>query len=374
MKSTAEKQRTILIIDDDASMRDLVERYLHTLGFAVLTAGEGKTGVMLFVEKSPDLVLLDLSMPEMDGFQVLEAVQKKIIDTPVIIISGVGTEKDTTKALKLGAWDYITKPFQELDILKHAVESALQKSALQAENKRLQAGRLTGERRKSYDLEKRSMELERAYNVLEREVHERKRAEKAIQSERAYMQAVIDGVRHPAMIVQLDRRVIMMNESGLAMLSSNYVGKDNLLCHQAYRQSDTPCSGEDHRCTLEELVETGNTAICKHRDILENGQERIFEVEASPLWNEDGTLHGFLEVIRNITEDLSMETQLREHQDRLYHLVHHDTLTSLPNRLLLQDRLQRMMVKAKRTKTNVAMLFLDLDRFKNVNDTLGTNS
>ena len=371
MKSTSEKQPTILIIDDDESMCDIVAQYLHTLGFSILTAGNGKTGIALFDENAPNLVLLDLSMPEMNGFQVLDALKEKIIDTPVIIISGVGSEKDTTRALKLGAWDYITKPFQELDILKHAVESALERAALQAQNKRLQEDRPAAGGGKASDLEKRTMELERAYNVLEREVQERKRAEKSIQSERAYMQAVIDGVRHPAIIVQPDRRIIMMNDAVMALLPSNYVGRDNLFCHQAYRQSDTPCSGEDHRCVLEEMMETGKAAICKHRDILENGEERIFELEASPLWNEDGTLHGFLEVIRNITEDLSMEAQLQEHQERLYHLVHHDTLTSLPNRLLLQDRLQRMMFKAKRTETSVAMIFLDLDRFKNINETLG---
>ena len=109
----------------------------------------------------------------------------------------------------------------------------------------------------------------------------------------------------------------------------------------------------------------------KHKDILEDNKERIFEVEASPLWNPDGTLHGVLEVIRNITEDLSTEAQLREHRERLYHVVHHDTLTNLPNRMLLQDRLSRMMMKAKRNKTYVAILFLDLDRFKKINETLG---
>ncbi len=371
MKSVNKKKQTILVIDDDESMCDLVARYLQALGYITLTADDGKAGLMQFEEKKPDLVLLDLSMPGMDGFQVLEVMQEKIIDTPVIIISGVGTEKDTTRALKLGAWDYITKPFKELDILRHSVETSLERSALQEEYKKLQEGQPRAVRREDSDLEKRTVELERAYSVLEREVQERKRAEKAIESERTYMQTVIDGVGHPAMIVLPDKSVMMMNEAGLAMLPSSYVGQDNVYCYQAYRQSNRPCSGEDHRCVLDELIKTGEAAICKHKDILENGDERIFELEASPLWNEDGTLHGFLEVVRNISEDLSMEGQLREHQERLYHLVHHDTLTSLPNRLLLQDRLQRMMVKANRTKTNVAMIFLDLDRFKNVNETLG---
>jgi diguanylate cyclase (GGDEF)-like protein len=251
------------------------------------------------------------------------------------------------------------------------VETALERAALQVANKKLQQKRPTEEEKKSPDLQRRTMELERAYNVLEREIQERKRAEKAIESERAYMQNVIDGVRQPAMIVKPDRKVTMINAAGLALLPSSYVGRDNLFCHQVYRQSDTPCTGEDRPCVLEELKQTGEAAICRHREILQNGDERIYELEVSPLWNEDGSMHGFLEIVRNITDDLTMETQLREHQERLYHLVHHDTLTSLPNRLLLQDRLQRMMVKADRTSTNVAVVFLDLDRFKKVNETLG---
>jgi len=370
MKSP-DKKHTVLVVDDDSSICDVVAKYLQLIGFSTVQALDGKTGIELFDEQRPDLVLLDLHMPEIDGFEVLKAINFRSKDVPVIIISGVGTQKDTTKALRLGAWDYITKPFQELDILKHAVETALERSAVQAANKELLKKQPMEEVQKHSDLQKRTMELERAYNVLEREIQERKRAEKAIDSERAYMQNVIDGVRHPAMIVHPDRTVTMINAAGLALLPSNYAGSNNLFCHQVYRQSDIPCGGEDHKCVLDELEKTGDAATCSHKEILANGDERIYELEASPLWNDDGSLHGFLEVIRNVTEDLSMENQLREHQDRLYHLVHHDTLTSLPNRLLLQDRLQRMLVKAKRSNTNVAVVFLDLDRFKKVNETLG---
>lgn len=371
MKYPGKKQQTVLVIDDDSSICEVVAKYLQLIGFSTLQAGDGRAGIKLFDEQNPDLVLLDLHMPDVDGFEVLKALNFRAREVPVIIISGVGTQKDTTRALRLGAWDYITKPFQELDILKHAVETALERAALQAANRELVKMQPPAKERKYSDLQKRTMELERAYNVLEREIQERKRAEKVIESERAYMQNVIDGVRHPAMIVQPDRKVTMINAAALALLPSNYVGSDRLFCHQVYRQSDIVCSGDNHPCVLEELQREGGAAICRHKEVLENGEERIYELEGSPLWNEDGSLHGFLEVVRNITEDLSMEAQLQEHQARLYHLVHHDTLTSLPNRLLLQDRLQRMMVKAKRAGTNVAVLFLDLDRFKKVNETLG---
>ena len=373
MNTSEAQTKTILIIDDDSSVCGLVTAYLRKIGFNTLAAAGGDAGLALFAGHAPDLVLVDLRMPEMDGFQVLEAIRARSSDIPVIIMSGLGTEKDTTRALKLGAWDYITKPFQELDILRHAVETALERAALLAASResRREKGSLPAGAKKVAESEQRTLELERAYNVLEREIHERKRAEKAIEDERTFMQAVIDGVRAPAMIVRPDRTVIMMNSACLAILPSGRVGREKLFCHEAYRQSDAPCGGEDHPCVFDELLRTGKTALCRHKDILANGEERFHELEAAPLWNEDGTLHGFLEVMRNITEDLSMEEQLREHQQRLYHLVHHDSLTSLPNRFLLQDRLQRMMVKARRGGANVAVVFLDLDRFKKINETLG---
>lgn len=369
--SSPDKKETLLVIDDESFVCDVISQYLTKQGYIVLAAGEGRHGIELFDEHAPALVLLDLQMPGMDGFEVLKAIRFRKRDVPVIVISGVGTQKDTTKALRLGASDYITKPFQELAVLKHAVATALERAALQKANRELRKTRPEKEQVGLPDIEKRTIELEQAYNVLEREIAERKRAEKAIESERTYMQTVIDGVREPAMLVNPNRTVMMMNSASLALLPSSYVGSDHLACHQVYRQADTPCRGEDHPCALEQLLETGKSAICRHREVRKDGEERFFELEASPLWNEDGTLHGFLEIVRNISDDLSMEAQLREHQERLYHLVHHDTLTSLPNRLLLQDRLQRMMVKAKRTGTNVGIVFLDLDRFKKINETLG---
>jgi diguanylate cyclase (GGDEF)-like protein len=163
----------------------------------------------------------------------------------------------------------------------------------------------------------------------------------------------------------------MMNQAALAILPSRQANQEQLNCYQAYRQINTPCTGQDHQCVLKEVIKTGKTVAIYHKEILGEDKERVFEIEASPLWNADGTLHGILEVIRNITEDLSAETQLREHRERLHHLVYHDTLTNLPNRVLLQDRLSRMMIKAKRNNTFVAILFLDLDRFKKINETLG---
>jgi PleD family two-component response regulator len=370
MKPTSQPQDStgikILIIEDEASIREIMADYLSTKSFIILQAEDGKTGLNLFKDETPDLVLLDLRLPGMDGLEVLSHISKDAPEIPVIIVSGQGTVKDASAALKTGAWDYITKPIFDMQILDIAVHNVLERAKLLQEKNTYQKNLEEELEKGTSDLEQRSLELEKAYRNLNREIEERRRAERAIQQERTFIQTIIDGVRDPARIVSPDFGVLMMNQAALVLLPSKQTSLEELTCYQAYRQSDTPCSGKNHQCVLKEVIKSGKTISVHHKDILEDGSERIFEVEASPLWNPDGSLHGALEVIRNITEDLSAETQLREHRERLYHLVHHDALTNLPNRMLLQDRLSRMMMKAKRNKTYVAILFLDLDRFEKV--------
>jgi diguanylate cyclase (GGDEF)-like protein len=108
-----------------------------------------------------------------------------------------------------------------------------------------------------------------------------------------------------------------------------------------------------------------------HQSYHGNGINNTYELEASPLRDQDGNIYGIIEVARNITDRLRVERELRESQSRLYRLAHHDALTGLPNRLLFEDRLEQAILKARRNKTKVGILFLDLDRFKQINDTLG---
>jgi diguanylate cyclase (GGDEF)-like protein len=361
----------ILVIDDDTAILKVMEEYFSRKGFTPLLADDGQVGLDLFAKESPDLILLDLRLPGMDGLDVLSHINKNAPDIPVIIISGQGTVKDASEALKTGAWDYITKPIFDMQVLDIAVINVLERAKAKQEKSNYQKNLKTNLEQEASDLEQRSLELEKAYRNLNREIEERRRAENAIQQERTFIQTIIDGVRDPARIISPDFGVLMLNQAALTLLPSKQTSLEELTCYQAYRQSDTPCSGEDHQCVLKEVLKTGKSFSVQHKDILEDGKERIFQIEASPLWNPDGTLHGVLEVIRNISEDLSTEAQLREHRERLYHLVHHDALTNLPNRMLLQDRLSRMMMKAKRNNTHVAILFLDLDRFKKINETLG---
>src|ERR1039457_4339502 len=127
---------TILIIDDDTSLRRVLEYNLQEAGYAVGTAASGEEGLRLFDEVSPALVITDMKMPGMDGMQVLKAIKERSPETLVIIITAFGTVDIAVEAMKAGAYDYITKPFNR-DELRLTVAKALQYTGLAAENKRL---------------------------------------------------------------------------------------------------------------------------------------------------------------------------------------------------------------------------------------------
>ncbi|TSD06068.1 MAG: two-component system, OmpR family, alkaline phosphatase synthesis response regulator PhoP [Parcubacteria group bacterium Athens0714_12] len=108
-----QNQTKILIIEDDQFLRELCEKKLKKEGFNVLTAIDGKSGLEKIIEEKPDLVLLDIVLPMMDGFEVLKRIRQQndmeIITIPIIILSNLGQENDLEKAKKLGANDYLIK-------------------------------------------------------------------------------------------------------------------------------------------------------------------------------------------------------------------------------------------------------------------------
>jgi len=122
----------ILVIDDEEHMCWALERGLRQEGYQVLTATRGKEGLELIRKETPSLVILDLKMPEMDGLEVLVRAKDLLPKLPVIMITAHGTIDTAIEAMKLGATDYITKPF-DLDELKLVVKQALMVSQLQEE-------------------------------------------------------------------------------------------------------------------------------------------------------------------------------------------------------------------------------------------------
>lgn len=126
----------ILIIDDDNSLRRVLEYNLQEEGYEVITAVDGETGIALFAEYSPPLVITDLKMPGISGFQVLSTIKERSPATMVIVITAFGAIDTAIEAMKRGAHDYITKPFNR-DQLKLVVKKALNLQGLTEENRLL---------------------------------------------------------------------------------------------------------------------------------------------------------------------------------------------------------------------------------------------
>lgn len=108
---------TVLVVEDDRDIRDLLRRYLERARFAVLTTGSGAEALRLLAEGQVDLVLLDLGLPDVDGTDVLMAARRGGDPVPVIVLSARSTVADRIQGLSLGADDYVTKPFSPAEVV-----------------------------------------------------------------------------------------------------------------------------------------------------------------------------------------------------------------------------------------------------------------
>jgi len=120
------KQFAILVVDDEADIRDVLEITLADIGYQVFLAKDGKAALELFEEKQPAIVITDIKMPVMGGIELLKQVKQRAPDTQVIMITGHGDMELTIASLKFGAADFITKPVN-VDILELAVSKAVDK-------------------------------------------------------------------------------------------------------------------------------------------------------------------------------------------------------------------------------------------------------
>jgi two-component system alkaline phosphatase synthesis response regulator PhoP len=126
--------KTVLVVDDEKRLCDLVQAYLTQEGFRVVTAADGQEALFVARHEKPDVILLDLMMPEMDGYDFIR-VHSKERDTPIIILTAKLEESDKVLGLELGADDYVTKPFsmRELTARVRAVLRRMDKAQPEAE-------------------------------------------------------------------------------------------------------------------------------------------------------------------------------------------------------------------------------------------------
>lgn len=205
-----------------------------------------------------------------------------------------------------------------------------------------------------------------------RDISERKAAERRLQEESNFLQAIIDSIGDPVMVIDTDFQVIKANREARDYYF-NGESPGNEPCYRAAHSSTTPCHQDGLVCPLRDVIETNSSTTIVHEHTSSQGESRIFELMASPLYGSDGKISGIVESSRDITEHIKIQKALEEKERSLDHLAHHDPLTQLPNRLLFTDRLEQALRSAKRDNSGVALLFIDLDEFKEINDSFGHN-
>jgi DNA-binding response OmpR family regulator len=122
--------RRILVVDDDPDIRGLLRELLDRRGFTVTEARDGQEALRVFFDERPDLVVLDVAMPGLDGWKTLERI-RELSDIPVIMLTAKATELEKTRGLQAGADDYVTKPFGRQELLAR-IEALLRRTGRRA--------------------------------------------------------------------------------------------------------------------------------------------------------------------------------------------------------------------------------------------------
>jgi len=141
MKTVIRNKYKILLVEDEGNIRNLISTVLNSAGYQVIEATSCSFAKTVYTSHRPDLIILDLGLPDMDGMYLLEYVRRDSL-TPIIILSARSDEADKVTALDRGANDYVTKPFGSAELLAR-VRSALRNNRFSAEEGRLPRGRFT---------------------------------------------------------------------------------------------------------------------------------------------------------------------------------------------------------------------------------------
>lgn len=317
----------LLVVDDEHHLRESVCALLRNRGYQPRSCDCGQAALGLLMAGGIDLILLDIRLGDIDGLDLLDMIRRAGIDTAVVVVSGDAMIESAIGALRLGATDYIRKPY-EPEVLLHTVEMALDRHRLQRAND---------------EMARRLEASERLHRFL--------------------VEA------SPDLIFTLDSdfRFTFLNERAIGLIGY----EPELLRGKSLLSLVVQDDLEKLRYTLEKAVSGQRTVEFRMHCNGEICAERHFEACLVPVEFVQARIPGksvlpsrLYGIARDVTEKKAAE-------DRLAYLAYHDVLTGLSNRALFRDRLGLAIVQAKRSGSMAAAMFVDLDRFKLANDTFG---
>lgn len=301
----AKDRKTILVAEDDQLVRKTTALYLTGKGYNTLEALNGKEALQLFREEKPDIVLTDLRMPELDGMELVRMVVEEDPTIPVIIFSGMGTMADVIEALRIGAWDYLTKPIVDLGILGHSISKALIHAELLHQEKDYQSSL-------EKEVQLRTMELVQQNKVLEGEMKKSRVQEALILHAKQEWERTVDAM--PDMIAILDKEynIVRMNKTMLEKIGKSYQEQLGSKCYFG-----THCTnGPPEYCPHTKLLLDHKI----HRvEIYEEHLGGHCEVIVTPYCDPDGSLIGSVHIVRDINARKKAEQEKEKLHAQLLH-------------------------------------------------------
>jgi len=325
----------ILLVDDEPRLLSSLYELLRDRDYHLVTATCGAEALAHLNKVRFDLVLLDLRLPDMSGHEVMDFINDRGIDADVIVMSGEVGIDAAIGALKRGAYDYLRKPYSREELLK-TVGNALQQRRLELANQRIASQLENSEKLYRYLVDS-SPDIIYTLNHEGRFTFVNDRAYQLL----GFSREDLIG-KHYSILVHdedLERARYVFNERRVDERASRNV-ELRLKCHNG--------NGAD-RTFNNTLMTISLNSIGMH---VPDHDVRKLE------------FFGTYGVARDITDRKRAE-------EVISYQAYHDILTDLPNRMLFKDRLGLAVIQAKRKLTELAVMFIDLDRFKLVNDTLG---
>ncbi|OGT01784.1 MAG: hypothetical protein A2143_06700, partial [Gallionellales bacterium RBG_16_57_15] len=303
------KNISVLYVEDDADIRRHLSEFLRRRVGKLYIAANGQEGLELWRQHRPEVVVTDIMMPVMGGLKMAELIQRENPSVPIIVTTALNETESFLKAIDLGIDKYVIKPINT-ELLLHAI----QKSAWGV---------------------KAGLEIQLAATVF-------------------------DASSDAIFITDSDNLIISVNAAFCEI--TGYSAEDVIGQAPEILNSGRHDAGFYH-AMWRDLLETGrwNGEVWNRR---KNGEIFAELLTINAVKNYRGEISHYVSIFADITEHKQTEEHVR-------HLAHYDALTNLPNRTLFNDRLGQALINAQRDNGRAAVMFLDLDRFKNINDTLG---
>ena len=300
----------ILLIDDEVRILQTFSRTLKLAGYTVFTAESGEEGLSLYHREQPDVVLLDLRMPGLDGLTVLQRIRQHDPEANVILCTGHGDKDAVIRALRAGASDFLPKPVDQVTL-----ESALRRAEERVHLKReLRASQRA--------LEEQNVRLEEEVRVrtaaLEREIEERKRAHAALQESEEKYRLLAETTQDIIALHDMEGRIVYLNQAGL-----DFAGFDGAA--EAMGKLITAFIPEEDRADVEarrmqRVRGDGQTYRYETTFVNRDGERVPAEVNSTPILRQ-GRVSQVLLVARDITERKRADEALQESEERYRRLV-----------------------------------------------------